>query len=296
MLAHHIRTRDSQIFKAACEIQALYRWCLTGTPIHNSLDDFAALLSFVRVPLFMDKKMFDFWITTPVKQKVPYGLQRLSLLIKNTCLRRTKKLTDLSYQLPDRREQTVWVELSQGDRDLYTFFEREAAKIASGFYRHNVATSTPDGSKNNILKLINFLRLICDYGEKLLPQSAIDTWLAAGDKAIDWQKIQESQELCEVCGLKTDGFQDQSVSSLDISFPQVICRSCLATTEESEPSSDSTNICHSTPTPDGIIGELYPTTRTPTDQQSSKVKALIDNLHQEQSCSDQYSPSQPIKR
>jgi SNF2 family DNA or RNA helicase len=244
----------------------------------------------------MDKKIFDIWITTPVQEKTSYGLERLTLLIKNTCLRRTKKLTEFSYQLPNRREQTVLVELSQGDRDLYTFFEREAAKIASGFYRHNVENSTSNHSKNNILKMINFLRLICDHGEKLLPQSAIDTWLAAGDKAIGWQKIWESQESCEICGLKIDGFQDQSVSRLDISFPQVICRSCLAITEESEPRSGSTNFSRSIPTPDGATGELDSTIRIPTDQQSSKLKALIDNLRQEQSCSDQYSPNQPIKR
>ncbi|UKZ70767.1 uncharacterized protein TrAtP1_011737 [Trichoderma atroviride] len=72
--AHHIRTRNTQTFEAACEIQAWRRWCLTGTPIHNSIDDFAALLSFVHVPLFMNKKIFDFWITTQIKGKSSYGL------------------------------------------------------------------------------------------------------------------------------------------------------------------------------------------------------------------------------
>ncbi|EHK42066.1 hypothetical protein TRIATDRAFT_172559, partial [Trichoderma atroviride IMI 206040] len=229
MLAHHIRTRKSQTFEAACELQAWYRWCLTGTPIHNCVDDFAALLSFIRVPLFANKKTFDFWITTPIREKSSYGLQRLSLLIKNTCLRRTKKSTELSDQLPNRREETVWVELLPRDRDLHSFFYKEAAKIASGFYRHKTENSTSNYPTSNILKLIIFLRLICNHGEKLLPPLAVGAWKAAEGNAFDWQIVQDFQQSCEIW------------------------------------------------------------------QHSSKLSALIDNLRQEQSCSDRYNPIQPIK-
>lgn len=296
MLAHHIRTRNSQTFEAACEIQAWYRWCLTGTPIHNSVDNFAALLSFVRVPFFMNKKVFDFWITTKIKDKSSHGLRRLSLLIKNTCLRRTKKLIELSYQLPNRRETTTWVELLPGDRDLYRFFEKEAAKIASGFYRHNSETSTLFDPKNNILKLINFLRLICNHGETLLPPSAVDTWKAAVGGATDWQEIQELQESCEICDLKIDNSQDHSVISLDTLFPHIICRACLASTGENAHGNHLTNLTPSMSNPGEGIGESLFTSKLHTKQQSSKLSALIDNLRREQSCSDWYNPSQPIKR
>ncbi|KAI5923344.1 P-loop containing nucleoside triphosphate hydrolase protein [Camillea tinctor] len=45
---HHIRNRESQVFMACCQVRAQYRWCLTGTPIQNSLDDYGALLSFLK--------------------------------------------------------------------------------------------------------------------------------------------------------------------------------------------------------------------------------------------------------
>lgn len=295
MLAHHIRTRKSQTFEAACELQAWYRWCLTGTPIHNCVDDFAALLSFIRVPLFANKKTFDFWITTPIREKSSYGLQRLSLLIKNTCLRRTKKSTELSDQLPNRREETVWVELLPRDRDLHNFFYKEAAKIASGFYRHKTENSTSNYPTSNILKLIHFLRLICNHGEKLLPPSAVGTWKASEGNAFDWQTIQDFQQSCEICDLEISDSEDQSVMSLDMSFPQVICRACLASTGKIEHRNRLTILTRSMSIPSGDTGESYSTSKIQTGQHSSKLSALVDNLRQEQSCSDQYNPNQPIK-
>lgn len=141
----------------------------------------------------MKKNLFDFWITRPIKEKLPHGLNRLGLLIKGTCLRRTKKMIELSHPLPDRREKTTWVELTPKDRKLYSFFEKEAANIASGSYRYNGHPNPNDRQNNNILKLINFLRLICDHGEELLPQSAREIWSTDGDKVIDWQSFQELQ-------------------------------------------------------------------------------------------------------
>ncbi|KAL6697594.1 SNF2 family N-terminal domain-containing protein [Trichoderma pleuroticola] len=293
--AHHIRTRNSQTFKAACEIQAWYRWCLTGTPIHNSLDDFAALLSFVGVPVFMKKNLFDFWITRPIKENNSYGLKRLGLLIKATCLRRTKKMIELSHPLPDRREKTTWVELTLRDRNLYSFFEKEAASIASGSYRHNSGHSNSnDRQNNNILKLINFLRLICDHGEQLLPRSAVEIWSAEGDKLIDWQNFQELQVACDMCGLKIDNTQGWPSIGLDISYPPVMCAACQAITREHEPEIEFTYSDKSMLIPNGRESPCSEA-KIRAAQQSPKLKALIDNLRQEQFLSDHCMSNQPIK-
>ncbi|KAL6821028.1 SNF2 family N-terminal domain-containing protein [Trichoderma sp. SZMC 28015] len=293
--AHHIRTRSSQTFRAACEIQACYRWCLTGTPIHNSLDDFAALLSFVGVPIFMKKNLFDFWITRPIKEKQSYGLRQLGLLIKGTCLRRTKKMIELSHPLPDRREKTTWVELTPRDRNLYSFFEKEAANIASGSYRHNNGHSNSnDRQNNNILKLINFLRLICDHGEQLLPQSAVEIWSAEGDKTVDWQSLQELQVACDMCGLKIDNTQGWSSNELDISYPRVICEACHTSTRENGPGIKFTNPDNSMPIPNGRES-LCSAAKIRAAQQSPKLKALVDHLRQEQVLPSHCISNQPIK-
>ncbi|QYT04363.1 hypothetical protein H0G86_011272 [Trichoderma simmonsii] len=290
--AHHIRARNSQTFKAACEIQALYRWCLTGTPIHNSLDDFAALLSFVRVPVFMKKNLFDFWITRPIKEKHSYGLKRLGLLIKGTCLRRTKKMIELSHPLPDKREKTTWVELTPRDRNLYSFFEKEAANIASGSHRYNNGHSNSrDRQNSNILKLINFLRLICDHGEQLLPRSAVENWSAERDNVTDLQIFQVA---CDMCGLKIDNTQGWSSIELDISYPPVICEACHANTRENGPKSEFTNLDNSILIPDGRESPCS-APKIRAAQQSPKLKALVDNLRQEQFLPGHCLSNRPIK-
>lgn len=243
----------------------------------------------------MKKNLFDFWITRPIKEKQSYGLRQLGLLIKGTCLRRTKKLIELSHPLPDRREKITWVELTPADRNLYTFFEKKAASIASGSYRHNSGhLNSNDQQNNNILKLINFLRLICNHGEVLLPWSAVEDWKTAGDKSIDWGNFQELHAVCDLCGLRIDNSQCWSSVDLDVSYSPVICEACHASTRENEPEIEFTNQDNSMLISNRREDSCSAVKPRPS-QQSPKLKALVDNLRQEQFLSGQCMPNQPIK-
>ncbi|KAH8597908.1 SNF2 family N-terminal domain-containing protein [Bisporella sp. PMI_857] len=116
--AHHIRNRSSKLFKAALAVASKSRWCLTGTPIHNSLDDYGALLTFIGVPLLMEKSQFDFWIMSPIKKKQPNCFNILGDLIRATCLRRTKDIMQNLLMLPERTEKIEEIELHQADQNL----------------------------------------------------------------------------------------------------------------------------------------------------------------------------------
>ncbi|RYP13394.1 hypothetical protein DL767_010752 [Monosporascus sp. MG133] len=195
-----MRSSWMRTFQAACAIKARYRWCLTGTPIHNSLDDYGALLGFIGVPSLAEKAQFDFWITSALKDQTPMYMQRLRDLIRATCLRRTKGTLLVSSTLPKPVEKVESVVLHGNDRVLYEFFKNQAASLAANFTQKKPPGVEVIGSgRNNILSLINFLRLICNHGEQLLPTAALHAWKARDATSIDWGVMQSSRKRCGLC-------------------------------------------------------------------------------------------------
>ncbi|PWY96737.1 hypothetical protein BO94DRAFT_580569 [Aspergillus sclerotioniger CBS 115572] len=175
--AHHIRSRSSQVFRAVTSLKAYFRWCLTGTPIQNSLDDYGALLSFIGVPVLKEKSAFDYWIANPMKADPSNNLQTLQYLVAATAFRRTKNMVKAVVELPAKVERIESVQLADADRELYEFFKVKAAKTASQFSRSrkNPFKSLDSKAENNLV-FINFLRLICNHGEHLLPASVVNAW------------------------------------------------------------------------------------------------------------------------
>ena len=45
--AHSIKNKSTRTARSCCEIRAKRKWCLSGTPIQNSLDDLYSLFKFL---------------------------------------------------------------------------------------------------------------------------------------------------------------------------------------------------------------------------------------------------------
>ena len=54
--AHTIKNRNSQISKTVDHFDSTYRWCLTGTPIQNKLEELFPLLRFLGI-------LWQFYVT-----------------------------------------------------------------------------------------------------------------------------------------------------------------------------------------------------------------------------------------
>lgn len=254
--AHRIGNRSTQVFRAACELQSSRRWCLTGTPIVNSIDNYGALLAFIQMEPLVAKATFDRCISNLIRDNVQEGLRKLRILVEATCLRRTKSSISQALPPPTIREEKV--NLLPYDRAIYDFFETEAAKNAVGS-SNNYPTNPSEiigGEKKNVLSLIHNLRRICDHGEALLSASEIEAWRS---KNSDWRSL-------------------QTIQSSDTAMAQTAC------------SIDPYGLPTRTTSRTGSLGI------SAQSGPSAKVQKLIQNIKAEQIANSARSAVPPVKR
>jgi len=53
-----IRRRETDLYQAASQLSARFRWCLTDTPIQNHLEGLGSLLAFLRIDQLENKAVF----------------------------------------------------------------------------------------------------------------------------------------------------------------------------------------------------------------------------------------------
>lgn len=98
--AHSIKNRNAKATKAACALDSRYKWCLTGTPMQNNLDELQSLIHFLHISP-MDK--LDYWrdfITRPMNSgRGGLAIQRLQAVLRNIMKRRTKDVLKQSGAL-----------------------------------------------------------------------------------------------------------------------------------------------------------------------------------------------------
>lgn len=288
MAAHRIRTRSSQLHQAALAVSDISRtrWCLTGTPVQNSLDDYGALLSFLHVGGLRDKRAFDRLITTPVEKNQRGSLERLRDLVLGTSLRRTLAHSSKTLGLQDRVEEVELVDLSHDDGELYRFFQQLSSSIASDSVKGKEKGKGKGGKgsgagvgkgDDNILSLINFLRRICNYGERMLSVPALDAWRARDADAAGLQMRQPPRRNCAMC----EALLQQSATVAD-SLPcgHEVCSACFLTRDDADDKTPGADECRSCQIPSR--SELGTPWSGASQGRSAKVEALIRNLRREQ--------------
>lgn len=113
-IAHWIRNSLSKQFKAVAGLKSMRRWCLSGTPIQNKLDDLASLAEFLQIYPISSKHAFQRYVAAPLADNNPNS-KPLRAYMEAYCLRRTEN----SLSLPGGREQSVAVRLSTDERQVY---------------------------------------------------------------------------------------------------------------------------------------------------------------------------------
>ena len=116
--SQNIKNMDSQISKAVMLLKSRHRLALSGTPIENNLGELYALFRFLNPAMFGSAKDFNRYYAAPIQQESDVEVvHELKKKIYPFILRRLKK--DVLKDLPDKVEQTYFIEMSQSQKKLY---------------------------------------------------------------------------------------------------------------------------------------------------------------------------------
>ncbi|MHA3738751.1 DEAD/DEAH box helicase [Pseudomonas sp. Eth.TT006] len=154
--AQNIKNPLSKAAQAARDLQARQRLCLSGTPMENHLGELWSQFHFLMPGWLGDSKAFNRDYRTPIeKHGNAERMQHLTARIKPFLLRRKKD--QVATELPPKTEIVHWVDLSDGQRDVY-----ETVRVAMDKkVRDEIARSGVARSQIIILEALLKLRQVC---------------------------------------------------------------------------------------------------------------------------------------
>lgn len=163
--AHTIKNRSAKMSIAACALRGVNRWCLTGTPIQNTVDELHSLLKFLRIEPLQDHAIFKEKINGPISRgKTRLAMKRLGAILSKIMIRRTKAVLNdtkndenSAFRLPPRTVKHVCVEFSAPEREFYSGLEARADKTLS------LMKQTGDVGYMSVLVLLQRLRQACNH-------------------------------------------------------------------------------------------------------------------------------------
>lgn len=142
--AHTIKNRNAKATQAAYALDSEYRWCLTGTPMQNNLDELQSLIRFLRIKPFDDLATWKSQIGKPIANgRGGLAIERLQVFLKAFMKRRTKDVLKLNdnlksggnesgekkenssgFQITKREVISVSAELMPGELNFYQRLEQ----------------------------------------------------------------------------------------------------------------------------------------------------------------------------
>lgn len=142
--AHTVKNRNAKATKACYALRAEYRWCLTGTPMQNNLDEIQSLIKFLRIKPYDDLSVWKNQITKPMNNgRGGVAIRRLQVYLKIFMKRRTKDVLkqegalnpggktegqENGFKITQRKIENIAAEFSPEEREFYDSLEKRADK------------------------------------------------------------------------------------------------------------------------------------------------------------------------
>ncbi|KAM7488286.1 hypothetical protein LguiB_025770 [Lonicera macranthoides] len=138
--AHTIKSSRTQGAQAAFKLSSHCRWCLTGTPLQNNLEDLYSLLCFLHVEPWCNWAWWNKLIQRPYENGDQRGLKLIKAILRPLMLRRTKDTKDKHG--------------SRGDAEKYT----DLNKLARRFLETNGDSSQKVPSRAYVEEVVEGIR------------------------------------------------------------------------------------------------------------------------------------------
>ncbi|KAL8701224.1 MAG: hypothetical protein Q9201_005022 [Fulgogasparrea decipioides] len=145
--AHTIKNRNAKATQACYALRAEYRWCLTGTPMQNNLDELQSLIRFLKIKPYNDLSIWKDQITRPLANgRGGIAMRRLQYYLKAFMKRRTKDVLkqegalnlggkastagsiQSGFKITARRIESVEADFSPEERKFYERLEQRTDK------------------------------------------------------------------------------------------------------------------------------------------------------------------------
>lgn len=226
--AQSIKNHRTQVARACWGLRAKRRWCLSGTPIQNAIDDLYSYFRFLRYDPFAVYKSFCSMIKVPISKNPVKGYKKLQAVLKTIMLRRTKATLldgEPIINLPPKVIMLKQVDFTDEERDFYNQLEINSRDQ----FKEYAAAGTVKQNYVNILLMLLRLRQACDH--PLLVKGFDSNSLLRSSVEMAKKLPQEKQMYLlncleaslAICGICNDPPEDAVVSICG----HVFCSQCI---------------------------------------------------------------------
>ncbi|KAK8311029.1 hypothetical protein V6Z12_D02G224200 [Gossypium hirsutum] len=160
--AQTIKNHRTQVARACCSLRAKRRWCLSGTPIQNAIDDLYSYFRFLKYEPYSVYTAFCHGIKGSIAKDYVKGYKKLQAILKVVMLRRTKATLidgEPIIKLPPKSVLMSKVDFTAEERDFYTQLEADSRSQFKAY----AAAGTVNQNYANILLMLLRLRQACDH-------------------------------------------------------------------------------------------------------------------------------------
>ncbi|OLL25184.1 putative ATP-dependent helicase [Neolecta irregularis DAH-3] len=220
--AQIIKNRSSKAARAVCALDSRNKWCLTGTPIQNSVDELYSLIKFLRIQPFSDFSQWKERISQPMKSgHGDKAIKRLHAFLGKILLRRTKEYLTLTgnkqLKLPQRKIINDICDFSAVEREFYSRLEATANKTLDELVHQ--AEERGKGNMLNMLCLLLRLRQATVHWELVAQKLDMKLAVSAGDSV---GKKEQAEEIDDVAALLSGlGIEEQATRRCDICLTEL---------------------------------------------------------------------------